>query len=150
VAKTNFNYAPTPRPIVDMAPPNRGLPMGGGLKELTTAPTEPGKIPPWAFTRKGGGFDTWLDPDLLEMALDRDPAFRAACREALAKLERDPSPEKVAKAVRALAKHATRVLREAVLEDVALRFEAVAGLVAEYGLAKEAARRVSPLRFPEP
>jgi hypothetical protein len=127
-------------PAYDMPTPNAGLPYKGGLKELCDEPRAEGHLPPWAFATET--YDTWISPDLLEAALDGDLALRR---------EFDRLAEAGASGPTASAeRHVGRIFEDVILPDVIARFDAIRPLVAQYCLAKAAARRQHPKRFPEP
>ncbi len=135
----------------DMPPPNAGLPGRGGLADLYRDAKQ------WAF-RSANPSDTWLDPALLEKALDADPKLRKALAATLDELGPPPPRDAPAKArvrerdlarlLSRLEQHVERVFAEVVLVDIARRFHQVKRFVAMYALAKESARRRSPNRFP--
>ncbi len=144
------DYSIAARPVYDLPPPTAGLPYKGGLGGLRTddAPPAPlkGRAASWAFA---AGVDTWLDPGQLERDLDGDPELRALADQRAARLAEGASPQRVAKALRKLAPRVQRVFVEATLTAITVKFESVRPLVAEYVLAKAAARAAHPARFPD-
>ena len=94
---------------------------------------------------------TGVSPSWLALALDSDDAIKATAHRLLAKRNGKPikngSPAE-ARIERILIKHVTRIFEEVLLVEVLEKFEEIKPLIAQYVLAKEAARLGRPERFP--
>jgi hypothetical protein len=133
------------RPAYDLTPPNEGLPYKGGLPELCR-PIEPGRaLPPPAF-RVESTSDTWVDPAALEALLDGDAQVRAI---AAASVRGPLSARGTERALGLLAREIDRVVETELLPQLLDQFTGVRLLVAQYVLAKAAARALHPRRFEE-
>lgn len=147
------------RPVFDMAAPNQGLPYRGRLRELCKGKTKgPHCATPSAFADPG--HDAWLDAATLERFLAADSKIARSCRNALEAIPppigSKASPAEIAKRDRLIAKAqrkvergVDRIFNELMLVDIVERFDRVRPLVAQYMIARAAAKAAHPSRFPD-
>jgi hypothetical protein len=131
-------YGVPATPVYDMPAPNKALPVRGKLAELREV-----EGVRTVFTDPDSPLDTWMDPTMIETALETyAPLQQAVCRILQRLQKKGAVPERTLEGMLGPVNDALdAAFSDVLLDELVSRWDRVKPLLARYVLAKEAFRQ---------